>query len=84
MKHHKLRIVLGFAGLIHAGVGVHLVEQSGDLPPIPAATPCTPATALDGAQALTLLSGVLGFGLAMGGLADRDDESGDAEPRAAG
>lgn len=75
---HKLRLILAFGGLIHAGVGVRAVEERTVNAPIHTALPTAPGTAMEATQAVTLLCGIIGFGLAIGGLGDSDEEDGGA------
>ena len=81
MKFHLPKIVIASAGLIHAGVTAPRSEFKPDDTPPERNTMSAPPSAcpggLDGARVLSLMSAVLGLGLAIGAMNsddDRDDE----------
>lgn len=87
MKSKQTQLILAFAGLTHAGATspIHIAQHSPLARPMHGFTmsdPSARSAGHDGVWAFSLLSGVIGLGLALGGSTDPDQDSDENPPDA--
>lgn len=89
MKSRKIQVILAFAGMIHAFAPVGIGEQTPDrgsgfdrgvmMQPFAGTMLTSSATEMTGVRTLSLMSGILGLGLAIGAARDPDEDETDRE-----